>query len=143
MSKKPSRQTLRHNARRHAVQALYQWHFTRELSRAILDEFMAEHDFSETDADYFCALVEGVVAELEAIETQLSIPLNRKITEIDPVELSVLRLAVYELMYRLDIPYRVIINEALELNKEFGSDQGYKYVNGVLDAVLPKVRDKM
>ncbi len=140
MKKKLSRQILRHNARRSAVQALYQWHYAQNPLSEMMADFRNENDLSEVDDEYFQLLVSGVVNEEAAIAETISKVINRPLLEINPVELAVLRISTYELMSRLDIPYRVVINEALNVNKEFGSEQGYKYVNGVLDALAPQLR---
>jgi len=140
MSKKPSRQVLRHNARSYAVQALYQWHYTQDPVPFLLENWRKEHDFSATDAEYFAVLVSGVVSDLIPIQEALRIPVKREISDITPVELSILRLAVYELMHRFDVPYKAVINEALELSKEFGSEKSFKFVNGVLDKLAPTLR---
>jgi len=140
MSKKPSRQVLRHNARRYALQALYQWHYTQDPYAVLISDWKIEHDFSVADPEYFTILIEGVITNLAEIQTQLMIPLNRKISDITPIELAALQVAIYELIHRLDVPYKVVINEALELTKEFGSDQSFKFVNGVLDKLAPILR---
>lgn len=140
MSKKVSRQVMRHSARRYAMQALYQWHYTQDPVPVLIDSWRTEHDFSETDEEYFALLVQGVVSDLVTIQTHLQIPIKRELSDITPVDLSILRLAIYELMHRLDIPYKVIINEAVELSKEFSSDQSFKFVNGVLDKLVPSLR---
>ena len=129
----------RRNARRFAVQAVYQWQFTHAHEDEVLQEIFAREDFSVASREYFSELVKGVItrsAELDAIFTPF---LDRPITELNPIELAVLRLACFELLVRIDIPYRVVINEALELTKEFGTVEGYKYVNGVLDKIVQKV----
>lgn len=140
MSKKASRQVMRHNARRYAMQALYQWHYTQDPVPVLIDSWRTEHDFSETDEEYFALLVQGVVSDLVTIQTHLRVPIKRELSDITPVDLSILRIAIYELMHRLDIPYKVIINEAVELSKEFSSDQSFKFVNGVLDKLAPSLR---
>jgi N utilization substance protein B len=140
MSKKPSRQVLRHNARCYAMQALYQWHYTQDPIPFLLENWQAEHDFSSADKEYFELLVRGVADDLLPIQALLSLPAKREISDITPVELAVLYVATYELKHRLDIPYRVVINEALELSKEFGSEQSFKFVNGVLDKLVHELR---
>lgn len=140
MSKKASRQVLRHNARCYAMQALYQWHYTQDPVPFLIDSWRSEHDFSSVDEEYFALLVQGVLSDLVHIQEELSLPINREISDITPVELAILRVAVYELIHRLDIPYKVVINEALELSKEYGSEQSFKFINGVLDKMVRKLR---
>ncbi len=140
MSKKPSRQVLRHNARCYAMQALYQWHYTQDPIPFLIESWHAEHEFSEVDAEYFALLVRGVADNLTAIQKSLELPAKRAISDITPVELAILYVAVFELMHRLDVPYRVVINEALELSKEFGSEKSFKFVNAVLDKMVRELR---
>ena len=131
MSVKPP---LRHNARRYAAQALYQWHFVQGEAPRMIQEFIEDHVMEDTDIAYFQTLVAGVIKHVALVDQAMQIHLDRKITALNPVELAILRLAIYEFMHCPDVPYKVVINEALELTKEFGSEAGYKYVNGVLDA---------
>ena len=122
------------------MQALYQWHFTQDPFDNVICQFEEQNSMEKADIDYFQELVKGVIEHLALIDAQLRPCLDRKIAAINPVELAILRLAVYEFMYQPDVPYRVVINEALEIAKEFGAEQGYKYINAVLDAVAPKLR---
>ncbi|WP_423062733.1 transcription antitermination factor NusB [Candidiatus Paracoxiella cheracis] len=130
----------RHNARRYAVQALYQWYFNETNPEEIIRQFTEEADHHEVDMVYFKDLVTGTIQHIAMIDELMITRLDRGIKNLNPVELSILRLAVYELVHCKDIPYKVVINEALELTKEFGAKEGYKYVNGVLDAIAPKIR---
>jgi N utilization substance protein B len=130
----------RHNARRYALQAMYQWQLAHTDVKDIEAEFLQHHIDKPLDMAYFKELIYGIPLHQEAIDNEMVPFLGRPIHEIDPVELAVLRLAIYELMKRLDVPYRVIINEALELSKKFGSIEGHKFVNGVLDRVAKKNR---
>jgi transcription antitermination protein NusB len=125
----------RHNARHYAVQAMYQWQIAGAPLADIEQEFIAHHIDKNLDMDYFKELVHGIPANLDDIDNAIKPCITRSITVIDPVELAVLRLATYELLKRPDVPYRVIINEALQLTKKFGSVDGYKFVNGVLDKI--------
>jgi len=133
--------TARHYARQYALQALYQWQISHTLPDEIELQFLAHQTMSKkTDLDYFKNLLHGVPNHCEQID-ELMLPfLNRPITELDPIELSILRLSIYELLHRQDVPYRVIINEALELTKKFGSVEGYKFVNSILDHVARCLR---
>jgi N utilization substance protein B len=131
----------RHNARHYLVQALYQWHVAHTPLNDLEHEFLNYQIERKTDLDYFKELLRGIPANQEEIDAEIKPFLNRSMSEIDPIELSVLRLATYELMKRPDIPYRVIINEALELTKKFGSVEGFKFVNGILDRIAKKNRE--
>lgn len=130
----------RHNARRYAVQAMYQWQLADAPINDIEAEFLLHHIDKKFDAAYFKELIHGVPEHLTEIDQEMQPFLGRPMQEIDPVELAVLRLAIYELLKRPDVPYRVIINEALELTKKFGSVEGHKFVNGVLDRSAKKIR---
>ena len=130
----------RHNARRYALQAMYQWQVAGTSIDALEAEFMTYHIDKKLDLDYFKELIRGVHEKHTEIDQEIQPFLSRSIEEIDPIELSVLRIAIYELLNRPDVPYRVIINEALELTKKFGSIEGHKFVNGVLDKAAKKIR---
>lgn len=131
----------RSHARRAAVQALYHALVNEQalVSKDALDFVTAENS-DKMDTKYFSMLVEGVSQEIEAIDSELSFAVDRSLSAVDPVESSVLRLAVYEFMHRPEIPYRVVLNEAVELAKAFGGEKGHKYVNGVLDKMGSKLR---
>ena len=130
----------RTQARRAAVQALYQALVNDQpLEKEALDFVAAEYS-AKIDMNYFNGLVKGVSDQLTAIDQELTFAVDRDLSAVDPVEASVLRLAVYEFMHRPDIPYRVVLNEAVELAKSFGGEQGHKYVNGVLDKMGSKLR---
>ena len=127
-------------ARRLAMQALYQWQMTGQDPAAIYAQFQADQDLSKADPSYFEELVQQVPARVEAIDAAIIPFLDRPLPQIDPVELAILRLAGYELLQRLDVPYRVVINEAVELAKKFGAEQGHRFINGVLDKAARKLR---
>jgi N utilization substance protein B len=139
-NKNDSTNATRHNARHYALQAMYQWHMTDASITDIENEFLQLHVEKKIDLEYFKELIHGIPENQEAIDNNIKPYLSRSMRDIDPVELAVLRLATYELMKRPDIPYRVIINEALELTKKFGSVDGYKFVNGVLDKIARQIR---
>lgn len=130
----------RHNARRYALQAMYQWQIAGTAVSDIEAEFLKYHINKKYDLDYFKELIHGVPKYQTEIDQEMKLFLGRSLQDIDPVELAVLRLAIYELIKRPDVPYRVIINEALELTKKFGSVEGHKFVNGILDRVAKKTR---
>ena len=125
----------RRKARSLALQAIYQWQLVADDIVNIKMQFVDKINSKKVDAEYFNDLLDGVIKNVGAIDEVIMPLLDRKIKDLDAVELAVLRLATYELMMRLDVPYKVVINEALELTKNFGSIEGYKYVNGVLDKI--------
>ena len=122
------------------MQALYQWDLSGSNLSEIEVQFHEDEDFSKADKDYFHELLHEVPARLDEVEQAFASYLDRPLNEIDPVERAVLRMATYELMARIDVPYRVIINEAVNLTKKFGAEQAYKYVNGVLDKTAQDLR---
>ncbi|MGH8584131.1 MAG: transcription antitermination factor NusB [Gammaproteobacteria bacterium] len=127
-------------ARRAAVQALYQWQLSDQDPRAILGEFVAEREMLHVDQDYFSTLACEVPARIAELDEALVGVIDRPVKELGPVEHAVLLIGVYELKYRPEVPWRVVINEAVELTKMFGAEQAYKYVNGVLDKVAHRLR---
>jgi N utilization substance protein B len=131
----------RTHARRAAVQALYHALVNEQtlVSKDALDFVTAENS-DKMDKKYFAMLVEGVSREIDNIDFELSHAVDRSLSAVDPVESSVLRLAVYEFLHCPEIPYRVVLNEAVELAKAFGGEKGHKYVNGVLDKMGAKLR---
>jgi len=139
-NKSDSAATLRHNARHYALQAMYQWQMTDASLTDIEAEFLQMHVERKIDLEYFKELIHSIPREQDELDNAIKPFLNRSMQDIDPVELAVLRLATYELIKRPDVPYRVIINEALELAKKFGSVEGYKFVNGVLDKIAKQTR---
>lgn len=130
----------RHKARHFTIQALYQWQLSQENINEIAQQFLLHFKDKRVEIDYFQELTKEIPKKIdeldESFENHLGIPLQ----DLDAVELAVLRLACYEFKYRLDIPYPVVINEALELAKTFGSVDGYKFINGVLDKVAKVLR---
>jgi transcription antitermination protein NusB len=131
---------LRTRARRLAMQALYQWDLSGSNLSEIEVQFLEDEDFSKADKDYFHELLHQVPARLDEVEQAFEGFLDRPVREIDPVERAVLRMATYELMARIDVPYKVVINEAVNLTKKFGAEQAFKYINGVLDQVARQLR---
>ncbi len=127
-------------ARRCALQALYQWQLTDQEPRLIANQFLADEDLGKADPDYFRELLHQVPAQLAAIDAALSPFLDRPMSQVDPVERAILRIGGYELMQQPGTAYRIIINEAVELAKIFGAEQGHRFVNGVLDKVARAVR---
>lgn len=132
--------TLRRHARYYALQAMYQWQVSHTPLHELEAEFLIHQIKKKIDLEYFKELIHGVTEQQETLDNYMSPFLRRPIQELDPIELAILRLGIYELANRLDIPYRVSINESLELTKKFGSVEGYKFVNGVLDQVARQLR---
>lgn len=128
------------NARKCAVQALYQWQMTGDSLSRIETNFLEEELLKGAQRNYFTEIFFGVPKQLNTIDEALSEFVDRPVDKIDPVERAVLRVSVYELINRLDTPYKVIINEGVNLAKCFGADGSHKYVNGVLDKVAQKNR---
>jgi N utilization substance protein B len=130
----------RSQARHHAVQAVYQWQMTGQNVVDIEAQFLMEQDQGGFEVPYFKELLHGVPAHLTELDEQLKPCLDRAIESVDPVERAILRLGTFEFVHHPEVPYRVVINEAVELAKVFGAEQGHKYVNGVLDKLAKKVR---
>jgi N utilization substance protein B len=130
----------RARARRFALQALYQWDLSGTDLPVIRRQFLEAEDFSRADQKYFIELLSKIPQNIDIIDENISTYLDRPIGQLDPVERAILRLAIYELLYRLDIPYRVSINEAVQLTKKFGAEQGHTYVNAVLDKAAHTLR---
>ncbi|HEX6834618.1 MAG TPA: transcription antitermination factor NusB [Rudaea sp.] len=123
----------RSRARRRATQAIYAWQVGGNPMVRVIDEFRHEQDMEIADLDYFEDLLRGVEKNCAALDQALAPFLDRDVAQIDPIERAVLRIAAYELQFRPDVPYRVVLNEAIEVTKRFGAEHGHTYVNGVLD----------
>ncbi len=123
----------RSRARRRALQAVYAMQLSGADARNVIDQFAHEQTHEEADLEYFEDLVRGVAAQRAELDAALQPYLDRGIEDVDAIERAVLRIAAYELQHRIDVPYRVIIDEALRTTKRFGSEHGHTYVNGVLD----------
>lgn len=130
----------RTQARRVALQALYQWVMSGEEPYLIEKQFHQDGWFSDIDQDLFTELFRQVTDIAEDLDQVFAPFLDRSIKMINPVELTVLRIATYELQTQMQIPYKVVINEAIELTKRFGAHQAHKYINGVLDKVAKQLR---
>ena len=137
MIQKPS---TRKKARRYAVQGIYQWHMSGAPISEIELQFLETINQNKVDVEYFREVLVNTLGKVGELDELLTPYLERKFEEINPVELAVLRLASYELQTRMDIPYKVVINEALELSKTFGVTDGHKFVNGILDKLAKKLR---
>ncbi len=130
----------RSRARRRALQALYAWQMSGSAMHAVIDQFRHEQDMEVADLEYFEDLLRGVEKHVDELDEALKPYIDREVAQIDPIERAALRLAAYELKYRPDVPYRVVINEAIEVTKRFGADHGHSYVNGVLDKLATQLR---
>jgi transcription antitermination protein NusB len=130
----------RHKARHYAVQALYRWHMNEQAVTEIEAEFRIDYDFEHVDLDFFQAVLRGVVTQHNALDAYLEPLLDRPLNQLDPIELAVLRLGLFELRERIDVPFKVVINEAVSLAKKFGATESHKYVNGVLDKAARGLR---
>ncbi|AVR96123.1 transcription antitermination factor NusB [Pseudoduganella armeniaca] len=141
MHANPSKnRTPRHRAREFALQGLYQWLLNNEDAKTVVNNIRAAHGFDKADGDYFAALLYGAIEQSVELREAFAPLVDRGIGELSPIEHGVLLLGAYELKNQLDIPYRVVINEAVELTKSFGGIDGHKYVNGVLDKLAPRLR---
>lgn len=130
----------RSRARLHAAQALYQWQMTGQDVADIDQQFIVEQNPANFEVEYFQDLLHGVPSHLGTLDSRLKPLLDRAIASVDPVERAILRLGAYELLYHPEVPFRVAINESVELAKILGSVEGHKYVNGVLDKLARQVR---
>jgi len=130
----------RSRARRRALQAVYAWQMSGSHINAVIEQFRHEQDMEIADLEYFEDLLHGVEQNVDALDEALRPHIDRDVAQIDPIERAALRLAAYELKYRPDVPYRVVINEAIEVTKRFGADHGHSYVNGVLDKLASELR---
>ena len=123
----------RSRSRRRATQAIYAWQMSGNAMAAVIEEFRHEQDMEIADLGYFEDLLRGVERHCADLDAALAPFLDREISRVDPIERAVLRIAAYELRHRPDVPYRVVLNEAVEVVKRFGAEHGHTYVNGVLD----------
>lgn len=137
--KKPS---ARRRARECAVQALYSWAVSGNTAEEVELAFVLDQDMNGVDKPYFRQLFRQSVENMEIVDFSITPYIDRAFDELDPIEKAILRLAVYELRFELDVPYKVVINEAIEVAKVFGSDDSHKYINGVLDKIAPALGRK-
>jgi transcription antitermination protein NusB len=130
----------RQRARRFAMQAIYQWHLTQENFSAIQAKFLAQEEMVSVDTDYFLLLVQGVLKNQALLDNHLQQLLDRPLKELGLVELAILRLGAYELLECAEVPYKVVLNESIELAKLFGAADSYKYINSILHLFAKKTR---
>ncbi|MEX9940421.1 transcription antitermination factor NusB [Providencia rettgeri] len=132
----------RRRARECAVQAIYSWQLSGNPIAEVEYEFIAEQDMSDVDVNYFRELLSGVATNATKLDQLMAPYLSRKLEELGQVEKAILRVSMFELSFREDVPYKVAINEGIELAKVFGAEDSHKFVNGVLDKAAPAVRRK-
>lgn len=138
---KPARGTrARSIARKLAMQALYQWQMTGYEANDLVKQFVEGEEFIGADREYFEELLRGSIAQRQEIFTGIEPFIDRPVDQLDPVETAILMLGMFELRSRLDVPYRVVINEAVDLAKRFGATDAHKYVNAVLDRAAKELR---
>ncbi len=125
--------SARTNARQRTLQALYQWQITKQNIQLIESQFFEEEDMAKVDVDYFKKLLHEIPKELKNIDSSFVGFLDRDISQLDLIELVILRIGSYELKYCPDVPFKVVINESVELAKRFGAEKSHKYVNSILD----------
>jgi N utilization substance protein B len=130
----------RSQARQYALQAIYQWQITGQSIGIVESQFLENEALAQADVALFLDLIRGVAAKLPELDTALTAFMTRELEQIDFVERAALRIGAYELMQHPETPYRIVINEAVELTKIFGAEQGHRYVNAVLDKLARQVR---
>jgi N utilization substance protein B len=138
--KKIPNRSPRHRARELALQGIYQWRITSGDEAQIEKQIHAEKNLGRYDKELFSKLLRGALSQHADIELLLAPHLDRPLAELSPVEFAVLLLGAFELSQHLEVPYKVVINEAVELAKTFGGTDGHKFVNGVLDKLAPQLR---
>ncbi len=132
----------RRRARRAALQAIYQWQMTAQALEIIAAQFRDDKSWKRIDEELFSALLYGVPANVTALDGHLQPILDRPVAQLDTIERGILRMGAFELTHRKDIPWRVVINEYVDLAREFGAEQSHKYVNGILDNLARRTRDE-
>ena len=134
------RKSTRRRSREFALQGLYQWQLAGKDPVIIAAELAESQEFEKSDVGYFRTLLNGAIHNAPELEAQMAPFLDRAVKELSPIERGILLLGSYELMRELEVPYRVVINEAVELAKVYGGTDGHKYVNGVLDKLAAQLR---
>ena len=130
----------RRKARELALQGVYSWQMSKNPVEQIELHLATSNDMSKVDMGFFQELLRAVVKDSARLDSSIRPYLGRLPEELDPVEKAILRLATYELLERIDVPYKVVINEAIELAKSFGAEESHKFVNGVLDKAVRTLR---
>lgn len=132
--------SARRRSREYAMQGVYEWLLNHSDLGVVQAHIMESDGFSKADADHFESLLGGAIRNAELLREQFADLIDRPVIELSPVEHAVLLVAAYELRQHAEIPYRVVINEAVEITKSFGGTDGFKYVNGVLDRLATRLR---
>lgn len=127
-------------SRKLAMQALYQWQLTGQGAAELRNQFASEEGYADADDEYFVELLLGVTGAVEALDAELGALIDRPVEQLDPVERAVLLIGLHEFLHRPDVPYRVVINEGVDLARRFGATDGHKFVNAVLDRAARKLR---
>ena len=135
-----SRTQARSRARRGAVQAIYQWQVGGGSSASIRTEFRERDGMKDVDWAFFDILVDGVIKDCDELDSALLPLLDREIDALDPVERAILRISTHEFRSQLEVPFKVVINEGVQLARVFGADKSHRYINGVLDVLARKLR---
>ncbi len=133
MSASPRRSGARSLARRLAMQGLYQYQMTGHDGDEILSQLTDSTGYDKADQDYLSGLLKGVLSEQQALDDCIGLHVDRPLAQLDPIERAILWIGTYELKFRVDVPYKVIINEAVNLSRRYGADESHKYINAVLD----------
>ena len=133
--------TPRHRAREFALQGLYQWLMSQEDAGAIDAHIRNAHGFDKADAEHFDLLLHGTIRDVDNLRSEIVPLIDRAIDQLSPIEHAALLIGAFELKHHIEIPYKVVINEAVELTKSFGGIDGHKYVNGVLDKLAASLRE--
>jgi N utilization substance protein B len=130
----------RSRARRLAMQALYQWHVNPETASVLKRQYMEKREYADADADYFSELLTHALKDVEDNHASIASHADRDVAQIDPLEMSIMMVALTEMRHRVDVPYKVVINEAVDLAQRFGATDGHKYVNAILDRAAGELR---
>jgi N utilization substance protein B len=132
--------SARHRAREFALQGLYGWLLAGGDCAAIADRLKSSPGYGHADEAYFLELMQGTTGSAQALRAQFEGAIDRPLADLSPIEHSILLIATYELVHRPEVPHKVVINEAIELAKDFGGSEGFRYVNGVLDKLAARIR---
>ena len=131
---------MRHKARHFALQAIYQWQLTGMSASTIEQQFLEDQPGAGADLDYMHDLIQGVIAKCDTLDAAFAPFLSRPLKDLDQVDKAILRIGTFELMYRQEVPFKVVINEAIVLAKSFAEQDSHKFVNGVLDKVIKSIQ---
>ncbi len=139
-NKRKNLSKARSQARRCVMQALYQWQLTQQNFAEIRAQFIEREEYKSADAEYFAELLNGSIEQQPQLAARVGEYADRPWEQLDVIERAILLLSIYELINRLDVPYRVVVNEGVELAKQFGATDGYKYINALLDRAAKGLR---